>query len=297
MNIVSISRWQWMLIGVLAGALFGYARESSANFYDELQSYGSRRLGQREFEEALDRKLHGKPCLTDVVVFPHRLGGMGARTLTLHVVSGLFFDGRTQVEDGKLTARWEPAYFVASAPYVPATPLPGAMVGGSQQAEFENVIAYLRSSQRSEAVSFRYLRWRWAVRPQFLWTCGGFVFIGLVWPTLVNLLVFGTLVRPRQAKGLSLWKVRTSQQRPATPAKAADIDTALPAELNRDLEASAAGTPPAAVAAAPPTPTVRTLGCTQVAPPATLVARQRRTSFGANEEDFYPTELRGKHEK
>src|SRR5215212_5904123 len=138
MNITSLRVWHWMTLGVLAGAVYGYVREASANFYDELGSYGTRRIGQREFESALTKQLNGKPRFSDIVIFPHRLSGTGAQTITVHIVSGMYWDGRTQVENGRTAAKWEPAYFVASVPYFPTPASPAALAGQ----QFADVMAY-----------------------------------------------------------------------------------------------------------------------------------------------------------
>lgn len=293
MNIASIRRWQLMIVGLVAGALYGYVREASASFNDELASYGARRIGQREFEQALARKLHGRPCLTDLVVTPHRLSGTRARTITLHVVSGLYWDGRTQVEDGKVAARWEPACFVASTPYRPITSPPH---GTTAAAEFEDVAAYLRSSWHVDPVAFRYARWWWAVRPQVLWTVVGFVIIGGVWPTVVNLLAFGTFGRPPEAKRISLWNAAAAQQPSGRSADATPDDEKL-AALERKLEAALSDTPANASPSAAPRPQVRALRGAEAESAASVAADQKKKDFGADEEDFYPTELRGRHEE
>src|SRR5689334_25007050 len=121
MGVTSVRRWHWMIVGLVVGALYGYVRESSADFYQELTSYGVRRLGQHEFEAALKAQFHGRAQFADLVVYPHLLAATGGQTVTLHVVSGLYWSGRTEVENGRQAARWEPAYFVASTPYVPVT--------------------------------------------------------------------------------------------------------------------------------------------------------------------------------
>src|SRR6266566_4531767 len=39
------------------------------------------------------------------------------------------------------------------------------------------------------------------------WIAGGVLVIGIIWPTVINLLVFGKLRRPREEKGISLMGV------------------------------------------------------------------------------------------
>jgi hypothetical protein len=288
MNVTALRSWHWMIIGLLIGAGYGYLRESASNFHDELTAYGPRRIGQREFETALTTNFHGRPRFSDITIIPHRLTGAGGPAITVHVVSGLYWDGRTQVENGKVAARWEPAYFVASAPYFPIKP------SGPQQ--FENVMAYLRSPRETGAVQFQYSSWWWVTRPLFIWTCAGFTVIGVVWPAIVNLLAFGTLLRPAEAKGLSLWKVRPTPAPQTNQSNQAEPDSAALEALERRLEAALSEDPLNPSPVAPPQPAVQTLRGAEPEKTA-VVAEQAKKDFGADKEDFYPTELRAKHGK
>lgn len=285
MSVTSLRRWHWMVIGLLAGALDGFVREGAANFYDELLSYGPRRIGQREFEAAVTTRFHGKARFCDLTVRPYRLAASGGPRITVHVVSGLYWDGKTQAENGRVSARWDPAYFVASAPYFP-DPIPAR----TSTAQFENVMAYLRSSPGGEPIPFAYASWWWAARPQFPWTFAGVAVIGGVWPTIGNLLAFGTLSRPREAKGVSLWPARpaTASAQPAP----AELDPAVMTALERGLSADAPTDPPPAV---PPTPAIRTLRGDAEPAAAPAPADGHPKDYGKAEEDFYPTELRANH--
>jgi hypothetical protein len=290
-----------MVVGLVVGALYGYVRESSADFYQELTSYGGRRLGQREFEAALTTQFHGRAQFADLVVYPHRLAGTGGQPVTLHVVSGLYWSGRTEVENGRRAARWEPAYFVASTPYVPVTRPANASPGTPPgQARFDDVTAFLRTPRDRGPVAFQYAWWSWATRPQFVWTCAGFLFIGVVWPTIVNLLAFGTFLRPAEAKGPSLWSTKPTQPPEAAPAEAAGLDPAALEALERALEvksslAAASSPEPPPVSRAKPA--IRTLRGAAPDPPAAAAADAKKKDYAAGKEDFYPTELGAKHEK
>jgi hypothetical protein len=296
MNVTSIRRWHWMVVGLLAGALYGYVRESSANFYDELTSYGARRIGQREFEAAVTKQFHGKAGFSDLVITPHRLIATGGPAVTVHVVYGLYWDGRTQVENGRIAARWEPAYFVASAPYFPtrASATTTAPAAAPAAAQLDNVMAYLRSPPGGKAAPFEYSSWWWATRPLFVWTCAGFALLGGVWPTVVNLLAFGTFRRPAEAKGVPL-----RQSKPAPQAEpSGELDPGALEALERALAATPSDAAPEPPPVAPPKPAIRTLRGDADAETATTVAADReKKDYGKATEDFYPTELRGKHGK
>lgn len=287
MNVTAVRRWQWMLVGLLAGAAIGYVRELSANFYDELATAGARRIGQREFEQALVRELHGKPHFCNVVVSPHRLAGAGTRAMTVHVVWGLYWDGREEPENGRMAAHWKPAYFVASTPYLTDDPSTGPR-------EYENVVAYLRAPRATAAIAFEYSQWWWAGRPLVVWSCAGFAFVGILWPTIVNLLVFGTWLRPRGAKALSLWRVKPSPVAPAPPPGQVVANMMATEALDREMESvinEIASDPPPV---APPPTNVRALTGKSAAPAVAVGEAPPPKDFGAEREDFYPTELRVK---
>jgi hypothetical protein len=287
-----------MIIGLLVGLICGAVRDASMNFNKELGSYGARRISQRQFEKALVSKFQGRAQFTDVVVYPYRLGGSSSGAVKLHVVSGLYFDGKTELENGRLAARWQPAYFVASVPYRAAEAQPGTAVSAAGRArkgqEFGSVLAYLESLMGSQGVQFHYARWWWVSRPLFLWTCGGVVFIGMVWPTIVNLLAYGSLFRPAEAKGESLGKAKPAAAAPAPKQVVSEADAQALRDLERELEANLATSAPQPAAAVQPRPAVRELASAPLQPVAAL-APQKKKDFGADQGDFYPTERHAKH--
>jgi hypothetical protein len=235
-----------------------------------------------------------------VTVYPYRLGGSSAGAAKLHVVAGLFFDGKPELENGRLAAHWQEAYFVASVPYRVAE-APSAASAKSpgvpaQGQEFADVLAYLQALKQAQGVQYAYATWWWATRPMFIWTVGGFLFIGIVWPTIVNLLVYGTFFRPAEAKGDPL---RSAKPAPTVPAQKPTISSAdaqalrdLELELEANLETSAS--PPSA--ASPPRPAVRELATVPLQPVA-APAPQKKKDFGADQGDFYPTERHAKHDE
>jgi hypothetical protein len=288
-----------MIIGLLVGLICGGVRDASMNFNKELGSYGGRRISQRQFEKGLVSKFQGRAQFTDVVVYPYRLGGSSSGAVKLHVVSGLYFDGKTELENGRLAARWQPAYFVASVPYRATEAQPGAPVRAAGTAregqEFGSVLAYLESLKGSQGVQFQYARWWWVSRPLFLWTCGGVVFIGIVWPTIVNLLAYGSFFRPAEAKGESLWKEKSAAAVPAPKPAVTEADAQALRELERELEANLATAPAQPTAEVPPPrAAVRELASTPLQPVA-AAAPGKKKDFGADQGDFYPTERHAKH--
>jgi hypothetical protein len=118
--------------------------------------------------------------------------------------------------------------------------------------------------------------------------------IGVVWPTVINLLVFGRLTRPREEAGIDLSKA-SSATPPAAPKGPTEQDLAHLRELEAELAARLArgGDVPApdAPATAPAVPAV--LGGAPLEPVPQDAHDERL--FGARADDFYPTEAKVPH--
>ncbi len=158
----------------------------------------------------------------------------------------------------------------------------------------DSIIAFLRRVEQSHGVRFSYQWWQ---QPRFrlaAWTVGSFVVIGLIWPTLVNIMAFGSFFRPPEPKKPRLPKRKPPPQRVAQEqierAAAMDDVKAMGERLAAELEARGAGGPVAEQpAAAPPAPKPLTATKLEVDQKANLPQEQK--VFGADEDDYYPTEV------
>jgi len=203
-------------------------------------------------------------------------------------VAGRYWDGRPREHDGRYEARYVPACYLAPAPYTPVADAPvpdGAGVTGASASPrgFASVLDYLADLRATRGVAYRYAWWWWAAEPLFLWTFGSLVLIGGLWPTLVNLLAYGSFLRPPGAETISLRNIRLRRKaRPApmieTGPMPAETSPAQQAGSSTPQDESFAFTPSAAPLDAPAEPAM-------VAP----------KHFGAGDEDFYPTELTDHH--
>jgi hypothetical protein len=264
MAIRNVKRWQWILIGVLLGVALGYVNQLPST--DWKQTYGEA-LTQHQFEQGLTKLQSETPWFHGLVVHPERVEA-GGKIVPIYVVAGEYYDGRQELQDGKRVAVWRPRCFVAETPFVPVTPPADPLAE-------ETVLAYLKAVP---GVSFRYAWWqdpKWGVS---LWVGGCTLVVGLIWPTVINLLVFGSLTRPREAK--------------ADLSKSADVEVPAVSPSfggvgGSDADA-AAGVPDAPPPAAVP-PAVQPL---PNAPTDAMPAAhdQASTEFGRDEDDFYPTE-------
>lgn len=270
--VAEIPRTLWLLAAVLVGLLHGSIRDWAAT-RDPLDDFDVLLTDQRQFESALVAERHGHRLFKDITVYPHWLGdrSMSSRRL-VHLVTGAYWDGRTNVRDGAVQARWVPAVFVAPVPYQLVDGSAGTVPAGT-------VLDYLGQLRQTRGVEFRYAWWWWARRPVFTSTLVSVGLIGGVAPAALNLLVFGMLTRPRAERRPSLWRVRRRRsQGAAAPVVAASRPSA------EEPSAPPAGLPEPVLARAAPLATAD--------PVPVPAASEPEHHYGAKEDDFYPTELR-----
>src|SRR2546423_10453616 len=226
MSIQNVKRWQWILISLIIGAGFGYiAHLPTADWHS---AFG-KTISQQEFEEGLVREQSGLKWFRNLVVYPESIDD-GNEQLKLLIVSGEYFDGRLLDQNGTRVAVWNPRCFIAEGTYMPITP-------NARSKETGTVLDYLKTVK---GASFAYAWWRdpaWAIG---LWTAGSFVVIGLIWPTLINLIAFGSLNQPKEEKGIDLSKVSSGTSKSAPP-KEVDLEAAakMAAELEAKIKADA----------------------------------------------------------
>ena len=281
-GVADLPRWAWVAAGLLVGLACGSVREWSS-LSDPLDDYGVLLTNQRQFEHALVAESHGHRHFKHVTVYPHwTRGGPGGSRQRIHLVTGLYWDGRADVKDGQVVATWQPACYVAPVPYHAASgPVPGR---GGRAA---TVLDYLATLRETRGVEARYAWWWWARRPLWAWAFAGVLLIGGALPSALTLLAYGTLTRPPGAKRPSLWRVRVLRRR-AAPVVAAVTATpgGGPGPVAAPSPAGAAGAvaqpaPAHFPRAAPPPPECEPIEAAAV----------EEKHYGARREDFYPTQL------
>ena len=289
MRIERIRRWQWILISLVVGWILGQLQQLPRE--DWRSAYGQN-MTQRDFERGLQREYNGVRHFRDLVVYPDRIQLPGGISKPIHIVAGLYLDGGPPVKDGNERADWRPRCFVAEVPYKPLGP-------STQPADPQlSVVDYLKSL-KGTGVSFRYAWWRdpvWAVR---LWTAASLVVIGGIWPTLVNLMVYGSIWRPRESKGVDLSRVKPTTTESAPKPSITAEDLAETERLDAQMEAQLAASPSEPVSSAnvqsQPPPT-RELNAAPLVPAAPETEKDPK-DFGQGKDDFYPTELKTHTEK
>lgn len=295
MRIERVKRWQWVLLAVVVGAALGWSWRGDGA---DLARYGEILNDPEAFERGLFERRDGERRFTNVRVHRQTLDdGAGSRG-TFHVVTGNYCDGRPDPHDG--TYRWRPRFFVATIPYHVRSQTYHLGDGSEDDAEklraFEDlksptVLDYLNLLGQTDGLRYTHAWWR--TYPMVTCVAGSVLLIGVVWPTVINLLVYGTFVRPREEEGIDLSILDRLPQPPAAPAAPAPDLTDHLRELEAELAARLAGggeVPPdsAALSRAP--------AALKTAPlePAPA-AEQAEHHYGARADDFYPTEAHAPH--
>jgi hypothetical protein len=276
MQLAAIPRWQWVVIAIAIGTIVGLVSDAANSqvFGVDHQGYGLILTDQLQFENALTQDFKGVHLFADPVVHPRWIPDAQGRPKLVYIVSGQYWNGHPQSKNGQAVAEWMPRCIITQTPYRSRTGVRDN--DGHLATEFPSVVEFLVALHRSNNLDYQ-VAW-WELHPIVNWIAGCTILIGGLWPTLANLLAFGTFTRPRTAKAVSLWHVRRPKQ-PHTPAISYSSSTTEQSE-----QPSTVLVPAEIVANAA---TVPLGGAPLEALPEN--AKEAR-SFGAEKDDFYPTQ-------
>ena len=311
MSLIDVTRWQWILIGLVLGLVVGYVRHQ----YTDADPSGYGSMTQLEFENAVnwtrDANASGDqpPILGKVDVIrirDPRHPDRRSYALTLMHWNGTRLEVARR-DDGMFDMKYRPKIFVAPNPYLVGGKTPAKPPAASQSTIERlaerlhikdpdppgTVLDYLRGIETTHGIPHTFKWWREQRASMVIWLAGCFVVIGLIWPTVINLATFGTFTRPREEPGTDLSKVSTGPSSQQHAPAISQADMAQVAEMAAKLEADLAGGAaafagaPAAAAPAPEPPKLQS-----APPPETEAERQAREAreFGRDADDFYPTE-------
>ena len=281
MQLARLPRWNWALIGVVAGLAVGLTRaQVDGPLYGiDVQGYGLLLSDQQKFEDGLVQDYNGVRLFSDPVVYPHWVSDANGRKTLVYVVAGRYWDGQPRSQGNQMIAEWRPRCIITRTPYRPKIGIAGA--DGATVQEFPAVRQFLDPLGKRYGVQYRYA-W-WAAYPVSIWTLAGLGVIGGVWPMLINLLVYGSLRLPPDVKAISLWNVRTRKGNAPKPmavltdSPIADADEILSESVTASVRSETQTVAPAQTLAGGPV---------EILPGAQAEARE----FGAKEDDYYPTE-------
>ena len=263
MSVAALKRWHWLVISVIVGLGLAYVnRITSADF----PAYGDSLRQQATFEASLVQLIGSDPRFKDLVVQRCRVPKLGE----VDFVYGRYCNGQVE-KDGAY--HYRPKYFVAPVPYRPT-----GEIDTVPTRDFGSIREFLGT------INVPYTHAWWRSYPTATWLSGSVILLGLVWPTLINLIVWGRWTRPAEAKGISLWRSPGAPK----PTRATPAPSFASPRGSADTEPAV--TAPAAASTGAP---VRALsGGPLVLAPATAASHKE---FGANADDFYPTEQKARH--
>lgn len=275
MGIEHVRRWHWITIALIVGLTLGLVRELAGG--DPTSRFDRVLSGQAEFERALLEKGDGVPRFRDVVVYEENVPGTDQ---TVYVVGGLYTqfitkDGQTFATPPVRTC------FVFPTPYQPLSPQ-------AQPEPNSTVVDYL-DSLKPQGVRYRLAWWNAPAASVTLWILASLALIGGLWPTLVNLIAFGQLTQPPR-DSFNVGGARADTESASDP-KITDEDLAkleqLDAALEAQLAAGAASRDQPAPQTSPASIKPLTAGPLE---PVTADQSAADREFGADRDDFYPTE-------
>ncbi len=305
MRLERLHRWQWIFMGLVIGLIVAYVRQMYTD--DVLSDYGNTMNTAEQFELSLSQDYKGVRLFKDLVIYPIKLRGEQR-----FLVAGKFYPGRPERQaNGKIAAIWRPYCFIQEKPvYKPFNKLeklnkPGGPDYALQWKAITNpsLLDFMNIMREAKGINFRYAWWAEPKKSFSLWMGTGVLVIGGIWPFLVNLIAFGSLKAPPEEKGINLRKVKptaTAASEVKVPKSAMtvqDMDQVelLASQLESNLAKAAADEPDDAAAAAAAAPTtgpapIKQLTATVNERAAGFDDHRDDKSFGANADDFYPTE-------
>jgi len=286
MGLAALHRVHWVLIALVLGVAFGLVFDTShAELYGvNVHGYGLLLPNQQEFENGLVQEYEHIRLFSDPVVYPHWGVGPDGDKQREYVVAGRYWNGNAHMKDGKAVAEWVPRCVITKTPYKPQTQV--VERNGQATAEFPSVLEFLDAMHRVYGVKYQYA-W-WAAYPMLTWLTASLLVVGGIWPTVVNLLAFGSFTRPAEAPTLSFWTLWKVRSRPAVEKKPVLKSFAAPHDPN--LDALVAASLAHAEDEADESEPVAALSTEPVQ--AVPQAPKDPKAFGAKRDDFYPTELR-----
>jgi hypothetical protein len=316
MRIEDFKRWHWCIVGLIIGAAFAFIRLSSLPREDR----GLERVAPNVFEADLLRAFedpkHSQPDpisrrkvfeIGNIQIHPPvdmPLPGerdVYAEYLSYEVVlvrPGIVKPGNPMMADTMPRQ-------VIMALYSPKQKSIAGDIKDLSIREFLDklnaAIPKLDAKLYPQAKPFTY-KVAWIETPKAaysVYSTGGLIVIGLLWPTLLNFLIVAGYGRPRTEADAQAdrkpSKTVAAKAKPGVTQDQLDQLDQLEAELEAKLREGASATPAAAPQTAPVAAPVPVLSAGPMeAPRETPEQTRQRKGYGADQGDYYPTEVHGK---
>src|SRR5437762_3524724 len=178
MKIASIRRWQWAVLGALAGLAIAYGQFSTMS--EKSVGLGDGKMTQIEFEREIHLPpIDGMPHLSEIKIYPRAdYDRVELRRLRLT----------------RLGSKYEPAFYIADRPYVPR---------GQDRAPAANytVREFITGTMPKNApVKVEYAWWQARTARVVMGSVVGILAMGGIFPMLLRMVMGVGLLRKAQEK-------------------------------------------------------------------------------------------------
>jgi len=303
MRVERIRVWQWCLIGIAVGFAMAFIRLASL----PKEEPGLEPVAPHVFETHL---LGG----TD----PSRKPVLGVRNIVLHPPADIMVPGERsaitdyvtydvwlpeKVVNGKPQGRWWPRQLIIESAVRAHHSLVGSLEGMTLPVYLEKLKAALASmpaSKKGQNATPLDYKFNWYETPRAAYTIfptACFLVIGVIWPMVLGALVRKGFGRAPEEADLASYRGKIPQK--ATTGKKemseADLDqlARLEAELESGLKGGDVSAKPGA-GAKPSEAPVPVLSAGPLEAPKDEPTRHKPKGYGADQGDYYPTEVHGK---
>ena len=298
MSIGQLRAWQWMVLAVVAGLVVGTIRYLWHG--DPINDAVAESMNdQTQFERSM---LMGEPGrnVKNITVHVAQETDDAGRLRPVHIVIASYRTGSQRQPNGSTLTVWRRKAFVAQIPYRPATDLSRLRGLGLPDLATEygrlanpTVLDYLGMLSRVNGLEYSYAWWSRPLYGALLYAGLVAVVVGVVCPTLLRLA--GYRVAPSSP---SPHLRHTTAAPPPAPLTAPRDDEASISEvlltMSEKIEDSAGSTASVPTSPPPTPPPVRPLGSEPFAPAAPAQEAEQKV-FGADDDDYYPTERHAPH--
>lgn len=192
MRIEDLKRWHWIVIGALAGLLLAYVY-SGMEPTDPGRSVAAADFRRAAVNLSRNPATDGYPLVRKVVVYPPEMGAYGKLVHRVHFEL-LHYD---QADPTKW--QYRPSHMKAEVPFDRSNP------------NANNTVLDFLAEAKKQNPKLDY-RPAWEREPRnmyLLFSLGGVILIGGIWPTIINLLVgrgFGKRSEPKPEMDLSRYR-------------------------------------------------------------------------------------------
>ena len=181
MQVEDFKRWQWAVVGLAVGLLFGCVFRLLNTEHDPDVPALRNPDGLLPLAIVPDFET-GRPIADDVVIHPLSSESAKAQLVTFNLRKVY------RLSDGTTRTQWEPRKMWTDVPY------------DDSHRTFADYVASLESGGKLRAANVRFAWWQTPLPGIAIYAVGGVLLIGGLWPTVLNLMIGAGLGVKREAK-------------------------------------------------------------------------------------------------